>query len=80
MEPHTKNRLYSAYASSHAGVTGEDSSPAAMRDVIRHLPLDRSVAVVDIGCGQGSLVRTMVDAGYVNCRGIDISPEQIDLA
>lgn len=80
MKASTRTRLYEAYASSHAGVSGQEASPSAHRDVIRHLPDDRSVSVVDIGCGQGGLVRAIGEAGFGNARGIDISPEQIALA
>jgi SAM-dependent methyltransferase len=76
-----RSRLYEAYASTHAGVAhGASGLLAFKRDIARHLPADRSAAIVDLGCGQGLLVRHLLAAGYASARGIDISPEQVQLA
>lgn len=74
-------RLYEAYSSTHAGVANEATGAIAFqRDILPHLPDIRSVAVMDLGCGQGELVKQFALHGYANARGIDISPEQVELA
>lgn len=76
-----RDRLYAAYSSTHAGVAdAESESLSFRRDVLPHLPSDRASRVIDLGCGQGQLVKQLLQAGYVNASGIDISPEQVDLA
>lgn len=41
---------------------------------------DRSVRVLDAGCGTGQVGRCLVDAGYRNLRGVDLSPEMVNVA
>lgn len=78
---HLRDRLYEAYSSDHAGRSDQFSGiPAFRQNVLPHLPVDRSKAVVDIGCGQGRLVEQMVLSGFGNAYGVDISPEQVALA
>ncbi|MGQ9926905.1 MAG: class I SAM-dependent methyltransferase [Chloroflexaceae bacterium] len=43
-------------------------------------PTDRSVRILDIGCGNGGLVWWLQQSGYRNVEGIDISKEQVDEA
>ena len=74
-------RLYDAYSSTHAGVASEAGGALVFRrDILPHLPNSRDVAVVDLGCGQGQLVKQLILHGYTNAQGIDISPEQVELA
>ena len=82
MDDALRARLYEAYATTHAGTGSAEGAVdlAATRDVIRHLPGDKGVSVVDLGCGQGSLIRAISQAGYTNVTGIDISPEQVEIA
>jgi SAM-dependent methyltransferase len=75
-----RERLYTAYASQHAGCG--DSYAAALvyrRDIRPVLPEPHSGPVVDIGCGQGELVRLLLSDGY-KAMGIDASPEQVAIA
>jgi 2-polyprenyl-3-methyl-5-hydroxy-6-metoxy-1,4-benzoquinol methylase len=44
------------------------------------LPEDKKAPIADIGCGFGRLLRFFTKRGYVNVRGVDISPEQVELA
>jgi 2-polyprenyl-3-methyl-5-hydroxy-6-metoxy-1,4-benzoquinol methylase len=75
-----RNRLYEAYASQHAGCAGADALALIYRRDIRPaLPAPGTGPVVDIGCGQGALVRLLLMDGY-DAAGIDISPEQVALA
>jgi SAM-dependent methyltransferase len=43
----------------------------------RHFPADRSAAVLDLGCGYGSLIYHARHAGYTNVVGVDRSPQQV---
>jgi 2-polyprenyl-3-methyl-5-hydroxy-6-metoxy-1,4-benzoquinol methylase len=74
-------RLYDAYSSTHAGVANEATGAIAFgRDILPHLPDMRDVDVMDLGCGQGQLVKQLTLHGYKNARGVDIGPEQVMLA
>lgn len=75
-----RNRLYEEYASQHAGRVGRNAAAVAYRRGIRPLlPPPMSGPVLDLGCGQGELVRLLQEDGY-DASGIDISPEQVTLA
>jgi 2-polyprenyl-3-methyl-5-hydroxy-6-metoxy-1,4-benzoquinol methylase len=75
-----RTRMYEAYASQHAGVGGGGAVPLIYRRDIRPLlPPPAAGAVLDLGCGQGELVRCLLADGYA-ARGVDISPEQVSLA
>jgi len=43
----------------------------------RHFPPDRDAAVLDLGCGHGTVIRIAREAGYRNLRGVDRSVEQV---
>ena len=76
-----RERLYAAYATTHAGVSDvESQAPGFRRDVKPHLPRDLSVRILDLGCGQGHYVRLLLALGYEHTRGIDVSPEQVQTA
>lgn len=76
-----RNRLYDAYASTHAGLSDYGIAElSCRRDIAPHLPADRSARILDLGCGQGELVRVLLRMGYGGAEGIDISPEQVSLA
>lgn len=75
-----RSRLYESYASQHAGDSGgEAASLIYRRDIRPLLPLPTAGPVVDIGCGQGDLVRLLQADGFY-AEGIDVSPEQVTLA
>jgi 2-polyprenyl-3-methyl-5-hydroxy-6-metoxy-1,4-benzoquinol methylase len=75
-----RDRLYEAYASHHAGSgDGESSALVYRRDIRPLLPAAGAGPVLDIGCGQGQLVRLLLADGY-DATGIDVSPEQVALA
>lgn len=72
--------MYEAYATQHAGVSGSGAAALIYRRDIRPLlPPPSAGAVLDLGCGQGELVRCLLADGY-DARGIDISPEQVTVA
>lgn len=73
-------RLYEAYATTHAGVS--DATTAGhvyRRDIMPPLAGWPGARVLDVGCGQGGLVRLLLDDGY-DASGVDVSPEQVQLA
>jgi 2-polyprenyl-3-methyl-5-hydroxy-6-metoxy-1,4-benzoquinol methylase len=75
-----RERLYEAYASQHASCEdGEAVTLIYRRDIRPALPTPTAGPVLDIGCGQGHLVKLMLADGY-NVTGIDVSPEQVQLA
>lgn len=75
-----RDRLYETYASQHAGCSNRDAAALIYgRDVRPALPSPQVGPVVDIGCGQGDLVRLLLADGY-DASGVDISPEQAALA
>lgn len=54
--------------------------PQHVRVIKRYVPVDRSIRIVDLACGHGTLVFCLRELGYVNVEGVDVSPEQVDLA
>lgn len=75
-----RDRLYRAYASQHAGCQrGNATALVYRRDIRPLLPPPGAGPVLDLGCGQGELVRVLQRDGYA-AEGIDISPEQVTLA
>lgn len=75
-----RDRLYGAYTSQHAGrAGGEAIALIYRRDIRLALPPPDAGPVVDIGCGQGELVRLLLADGY-DAEGIDVSPEQVAVA
>lgn len=75
-----RNRLYEAYASQHAGCNrGIATALIYRRDIRPALSAPHVGPVVDIGCGQGALVRLLQRDGY-DVEGVDVSPEQVALA
>jgi|ERR1700682_5973312 len=76
-----RDRLYSAYATTQAGVPDDASqTPGFKRDVQPYLPEVRRADILDLGCGQGHYVRLLLALGYEHTRGIDVSPEQVQTA
>lgn len=75
-----KNKLYEHYATTHAGRKDIAAEKHVLqRDIITHLPASSS-AVLDIGCGQGALVQALIESGFHDSHGVDISPEQVRIA
>ncbi len=44
------------------------------------LPQNKEAAIVDLGCGGGKLLYLFKLYGYTNIKGVDISPDQVELA
>lgn len=76
-----RERLYESYTSTHAGLGNTESTALVYRRAIRPLlpSPDGQRRVLDIGCGQGTLVRLLREDGF-DASGVDISPEQVAAA
>ena len=74
-----RHRLYEAYASQHSGCDTGVNALVYRRDIRSMLPAPEAGPVFDIGCGQGALVRLLLNDGY-DAAGVDISPEQVAIA
>jgi 2-polyprenyl-3-methyl-5-hydroxy-6-metoxy-1,4-benzoquinol methylase len=55
-------------------------SPYQEKLVRKFFPADRSISILDIGCGYGSLLHTLKKLGYTNISGLDGSREQVEVA
>lgn len=83
-----KERFYQSYYSTHVLPRKGEATVARFRDRARGynrtwtrvLPADRRSHILDVGCGNGSLVWWMQQLGYANAGGIDVSPEQVKVA
>lgn len=75
-----RDRLYESYVTTHAGEPPEEELQMAMTQVARRVEAPLDARILDIGCGQGSLVALLASRGYRNVQGIDVSAEQIEAA
>lgn len=46
----------------------------------KHLPQRRDITIADLACGHGALIFCLREQGYFNVKGVDLSPQQVDLA
>lgn len=44
------------------------------------LPVEKSIKCLDVACGAGQMVFFLNEKGYNNIWGVDISPQQVDIA
>ncbi len=77
--------LYRGYVSTFKGKPATlDADGAFIWWDHKFLPLlgnlDRSAAILDVGCGSGNLLAYLGRRGFSHAFGVDISAEQIDLA
>jgi 2-polyprenyl-3-methyl-5-hydroxy-6-metoxy-1,4-benzoquinol methylase len=82
-----RTRIYSHYVSAWDESNVPNSLAAlenrgpTMRYVINaFFPKNKAAAILDLGCGHGTLVHFAHQAGYVNTQGIDVSVQQVALA
>ena len=80
------SKLYSRYMSTAAQVSGNihdwlRSSGAYFRShYATLLPPHHNARILEVGCGHGRFVKAMMDLGYVNVSGVDLSEEQVAFA
>ena len=79
--------LYDRYATTQALANGQDISDIMKYShsyFVRHygeiLPSNRNIRILDMGCGYGRYLKSLMSMGYHNCYGIDVSEEQISYA
>jgi len=86
--PDWKETVYQSYVSSgHIRDIGESAAShfrprrAFFETIIRnHFPSSRDSRVLDIGCGHGTLLYFLHEAGYYKACGVDGSKEQVEFA
>jgi len=82
-----RNKIYNKYASviQNAGFSFNKAEAkrwgkAFDRYLRGWLPSEKDSAIMDIGCGWGRLLYFFKERKYINIQGVDISPEQVQLA
>lgn len=50
------------------------------KNILPFLPKDKSIPILDIGCGEGHFLHFLQNNGYYNARGIDLGNEQLIVA
>jgi 2-polyprenyl-3-methyl-5-hydroxy-6-metoxy-1,4-benzoquinol methylase len=84
-EKSTTERLYQAYNTYSRRATVLDAGArrtmfGSFRRVFKGwLPADRSAPILDIACGEGSLLCYLRELGYTNLAGCDLSPENVGI-
>lgn len=86
-----RRRLYAHYVSTHLAPL-RDMPIGVLKEQIEKqraiyhfyfgcfLPRDKSARVLDIGCGHGAFLHFLQREGYNDVAGVDVSPEQIEIA
>lgn len=77
-----RDAVYGSYVTGDPAVARVHPGRAAHFDraLLPHLPTHRAARVVDLACGDGSLVEHLRSRGYVNVSGVDASSEQVAVA
>lgn len=78
-----RQRVYASYRTAQQtdGIDDRKARAPYLRALIRqHVPQDRSVVIVDLGCGQGTFLYFLALEGYTNACGVDTSSEQVAAA
>jgi 2-polyprenyl-3-methyl-5-hydroxy-6-metoxy-1,4-benzoquinol methylase len=83
-----RDTFYKQYFTTQAGKSDPSAFLAVFNEqkwffaneIVPHLPKNKNVKILDIGCGNGSLLAAAKEAGYLNVTGIDISAEQVEIA
>jgi 2-polyprenyl-3-methyl-5-hydroxy-6-metoxy-1,4-benzoquinol methylase len=81
-------KLYPSYFSSSgyerlnaADDAGYKRHGRVLRQILLpHLPATQEAAILDVACGIGYAVEMLLQAGYTNVHGIDLSAEQVQVA
>lgn len=80
--------LYNDYFNSQSGRTFQlniekkliTDGRTLSKEILPLMPSDKNAAVLDMGCGFGSLIYTLKQNGYKNLKGIDLSEGQVKVA
>jgi len=87
MKEEYKNSFYEEYFNAHiSAYEGKaDMFDFAYRSIIYEkyfsecLPSDSNSAILDIGCGNGSILWWLQNKGFLNSEGIDLNHDQIEI-
>jgi 2-polyprenyl-3-methyl-5-hydroxy-6-metoxy-1,4-benzoquinol methylase len=83
-----RETLYRNYYSTHSGKLEQSVQKQHFNQQVRYftrefknlLPSNKNVKILDIGCGTGSLIKSLNESGYNNTVGVDLSEEQVKMA
>jgi SAM-dependent methyltransferase len=79
-----RTALYDRYVSTFKGESSLNAEPSFVWWDHKYLPLlddlDRAAPILEIGCGGGGLLLYLERRGFSHAAGIDISPEQVEVA
>jgi 2-polyprenyl-3-methyl-5-hydroxy-6-metoxy-1,4-benzoquinol methylase len=83
-----KDRLYAAYIASGQGTHSQPEpishflprKPYIQMVIRQHIPSNRNIRILDLGCGHGAFLYFLQQAGYQDIHGVDVSAEQVALA
>ena len=79
-----RQRLYGRYRSNQDVIDPDDErrqrAPYLRHLITTHFPEDKSARILDLGCGSGTFLHFLREAGYESISGVDNSPEQAELA
>lgn len=82
-----RGRIYGKYASGFQAVGSAFDAEGSRRwgraydHYLRGwLPERRDAAIADLACGRGALLHFLLERGYACVSGVDLSPEQVQLA
>lgn len=82
-----REQLYTNYTSTQENRGGQDHTQLFNQQVYYFtkelMPLlseNKQSKILDIGCGNGAMMKAAMNAGYSNVQGIDLSQEQIKTA
>lgn len=68
---------YSSYVANQTfGAFDKDGNYVKYLDELEYfIPRDKNTFILDVGCRDGALVNELIEVGYTNTYGVDISPE-----
>lgn len=80
--------LYTNYHSTQSGRAAattarelfEREKRQFVREILPLMTVNKNAVIFDLGCGSGSLLKALQEAGYNQAKGMDISEEQILIA
>lgn len=82
-----REQLYENYFDTQAGRAFahlkerlESDRKQLSQDILQRMPADKECQILDFGCGFGSLIIFLKENGFYNIAGIDLSPEQVEVA
>jgi 2-polyprenyl-3-methyl-5-hydroxy-6-metoxy-1,4-benzoquinol methylase len=79
-----RERLYGRYRSNQEFIEPEverrQRAPYLRHLISAHFPEDKSARILDLGCGNGTLLHFLREGGYKFISGVDNSPEQTEQA